>query len=96
MIPDPITAKEKQQALERVVGSRTSGRSDQLRGFLRYVCEAELEGRARQLNEYAPTSKQGRRNRVPVGQLGRSVVPWMSSSVFVPRARSTARSLAAQ
>jgi hypothetical protein len=44
---------EKRQALARVLGSRTFSRSDQLRAFLRYVCEAELEGRAQQLNEYA-------------------------------------------
>src|SRR5580765_7905376 len=50
---DAISAEEKRQALARVLESRTFGRSDQLRGFLRYVCEAEFEGRANQLNEYA-------------------------------------------
>jgi hypothetical protein len=48
-----ISDEEKRQALTRVLESRTFGRSDQLRAFLRYVCEAELEGRANQLNEYA-------------------------------------------
>src|SRR4029077_2041138 len=43
----------KRAALARVLDSRTFSRSDQLRAFLRYVCEAELEGRAHQLNEYA-------------------------------------------
>src|SRR4029077_10421590 len=43
----------KRAALARVLDSRTFGRSDQLRAFLRYVCEADLEGRAHQLNEYA-------------------------------------------
>ncbi|HEY6474978.1 MAG TPA: hypothetical protein VI456_00265 [Polyangia bacterium] len=53
MIPPAVSDDEKRQALARVLGSRTFGRSDQLRGFLRYVCEAELGGRAHQLNEYA-------------------------------------------
>src|SRR3954451_8433595 len=48
-----ITDEEKRLALTRVLESRTFGRSDQLRAFLRYVCEAELQGRAQQLNEYA-------------------------------------------
>ena len=48
-----ISDEEKRLALTRVLESRTFGRSDQLRAFLRYVCEAELEGRAQQLNEYA-------------------------------------------
>ncbi|MBN1605736.1 MAG: hypothetical protein JW940_03845 [Polyangiaceae bacterium] len=53
MALEPISAEEKRQALERVLGSRTFGRSEQLRSFLRYICEAEFEGRAQQLNEYA-------------------------------------------
>ncbi len=48
-----VSDDEKRQALARVLESRTFGRSDQLRAFLRYVCEAEFEGRAHQLNEYA-------------------------------------------
>src|SRR4051812_15396174 len=48
-----ISDEEKRLALTRVLESRTFGRSDQLRAFLRYVCEAEREGRAQQLNEYA-------------------------------------------
>jgi hypothetical protein len=52
MISLPISGEEKRQALARVLDSRTFVRSDQLRAFLRYVCEAELEGRAQQLNEY--------------------------------------------
>lgn len=51
--PTPILDDEKRQALARVLDSRTFSRSDQLRAFLRYVCEAEREGRAHQLNEYA-------------------------------------------
>ena len=53
MTPVVVSDDEKRQALARVLESRTFGRSDQLRAFLRYVCEAELEGRAHQLNEYA-------------------------------------------
>jgi hypothetical protein len=48
-----IADDEKRQALARVLGSRTFSRSEQLRGFLRYVCEAAFEGRAHELNEYA-------------------------------------------
>jgi hypothetical protein len=52
-VPAEIGDEDKRLALARVLQSRTFGRSDQLRAFLRYVCEAELEGRAQQLNEYA-------------------------------------------
>src|SRR5437762_10414147 len=52
-VSPPVSDEEKRQALARVLDSRTFGRSDQLRAFLRYVCEAELDGRAHQLNEYA-------------------------------------------
>jgi hypothetical protein len=51
--PPPITPEEKQAATERVLQSRALGRSDQLRAFLRYVCEADLEGRVHEVNEYA-------------------------------------------
>jgi hypothetical protein len=53
MNPTAVSDDEKRLALGRVLGSRTFGRSEQLRAFLRYVCQAELEGRANQLNEYA-------------------------------------------
>jgi hypothetical protein len=53
MVLPAISDEDKRFALTRVLASRTFGRSDQLRAFLRYVCEAELEGRAHQLNEYA-------------------------------------------
>jgi hypothetical protein len=48
-----IADDEKRQALARVLASRTFSRSDQLRAFLRYVCQAAFEGRAHELNEYA-------------------------------------------
>src|SRR4051812_49424055 len=53
MAADPIPADERRAALERVLASRTFGRSERLRAFLRYVCEAELDGRAQEINEYA-------------------------------------------
>jgi hypothetical protein len=46
------TPEEKRTALERVLQSRTFSRSEQLRRFLRFVCEAEMEGRASELTEY--------------------------------------------
>src|SRR5580704_5280439 len=52
MVSDLISNEQKRQALDRVISSRTFSRSDQLRNFLRYVCEAEFEGRAQELNEY--------------------------------------------
>jgi hypothetical protein len=48
-----IAVEEQRLALARVLDSRTFSRSDQLRAFLRYVCEAQFEGRAHELNEYA-------------------------------------------
>jgi len=52
-LPTPISSEEKRQAISRVLSSRALGRSEQLRAFLRYVCEAELEGRSHEVNEYA-------------------------------------------
>src|SRR6266496_5868288 len=52
MVSELIPEEEKRQALDRVLASRTFSRSDQLRNFLRYVCEAEFEGRGQGLNEY--------------------------------------------
>jgi hypothetical protein len=48
----PISDEEKRQALLRVLESRALGRSEQLRKLFRYVCEAEIEGRAHELGEY--------------------------------------------
>jgi hypothetical protein len=52
-VVDPISLAEKQGALARVLSSRALGRSEQLRSFLRYVCEAEFEERGHEINEYA-------------------------------------------
>ena len=46
------TREEKQLALDRAVASRTFSRSEQLRAFLRFVCEAELNGVSGAINEY--------------------------------------------
>lgn len=53
MVSPPVTDEEKRAALARVLESRTFVRSEQLRAFLRYVCQEEFAGRADQLNEYA-------------------------------------------
>jgi len=48
-----FSAEEKQQALEMVLKSQTFARADQLKRFLRYVCEMEQAGRAEEINEYS-------------------------------------------
>jgi hypothetical protein len=55
------TPAEKRDALERALRSTVFARSEQLRAFLRFVCEAELEGTAAHLTEYV----------IGVGVLGR-------------------------
>lgn len=50
---ETIALSSKRGALQRVLQSRALARSDQLRAFLRYVCEAEFEGRGQEVNEYA-------------------------------------------
>jgi len=46
------TQEDKRQALERALHSRTFARSEQLRAFLRFVCEAEMRGAGGDLTEY--------------------------------------------
>lgn len=48
----PIPVGEKRQALDLVLQSRVFLRCDQLKRMLRFICEAEIEGRAGQLSEY--------------------------------------------
>ncbi len=48
----PCTLEEKRAALEHALASRTFSRAEQLRAFLRFVCEAEIEGHAADLSEY--------------------------------------------
>jgi hypothetical protein len=48
----PITSEEKRAALSEALQSATLARSDRLKNLLRFLCEAEIEGRAGELNEY--------------------------------------------
>lgn len=47
-----ISVDEKRKALDLVLQSRVLRRCEQLKKMLRFVCEAEIEGRAAELNEY--------------------------------------------
>ena len=46
------TAAEKQAALRAILDSETFSRSEQLRSFLRFICEMEAAGRSAELTEY--------------------------------------------
>jgi len=46
------TSEEKRCALNEVLNSATLARSDRLKNLLRFLCEAEIEGRAAELTEY--------------------------------------------
>ena len=48
-----IGPEEKRQALEEMLESETFARADQLKFFLRYVCEMELAGRSSEISEYS-------------------------------------------
>ena len=50
--PTPVAADKKREALAQVLASETFARSEQLRNFLRYVCELEIAGRGSEINEY--------------------------------------------
>jgi len=50
---ETINLASKRRALQRVLQSRALSRSEQLRAFLRYVCEAAFEGRSSEVSEYA-------------------------------------------
>jgi hypothetical protein len=45
--------EERVQALGEVLESRTFARSEQLKNFLRYVCELEISGRGGEIKEYS-------------------------------------------
>jgi hypothetical protein len=49
----PVTVDEKRQAMEAVLASQALSRSERLKKLLRFICEAEIEGRGEALNEYA-------------------------------------------
>src|SRR5579859_1796519 len=46
------STREKREALEQILQSPTFVRADQLRNFLRYICEMEIAGRAAELCEF--------------------------------------------
>ena len=48
----PVRDAEKRAALEQVLQSTTFNRANQVRNFLRYICEMELAGRGATLHEY--------------------------------------------
>ncbi len=47
-----ISVEQKRAALDEVLGSQTFAHSDQLRSFLKYVCEKEMAGRGDEIKEY--------------------------------------------
>lgn len=54
MVGAPQLSVERQrQALDSILASKTFDRSEQLRSFLRYVCEQSLAGAASQITEYS-------------------------------------------
>src|SRR5215813_1214640 len=46
------TSEQKRAALEAVLHSQTFARADQLKCFLKYVCEMEMAGHGHELTEY--------------------------------------------
>lgn len=48
----PISDEEKRDALERILDSRSLGRSEQLKNLFSYMCEAEIAGRGHELSEH--------------------------------------------
>lgn len=49
---ESCSPQQKRIALERVLASRTFARSEQLRSFIHYVCDAEFRGTGGELTEY--------------------------------------------
>ena len=48
----PVSAELKRATLDAVLHSHTFARADQLKSFLKYVCEMEIAGRGHELTEY--------------------------------------------
>lgn len=48
-----FTPEQKRRALEQTLQANTFARADQLKRFLRYVCEMEIAGRAHEIKEYS-------------------------------------------
>jgi len=60
---DEVSQNKKSLALEEVLRSETLLRSDQLRSFLRYICEMEIAGRGSEISECSIAHEAlGRRN----------------------------------
>lgn len=47
-----FSVEQKQAAIEAILHSQTFSRADQLKSFLKFVCEMELAGRGHELTEY--------------------------------------------
>lgn len=47
-----VTTEQKRTALDSALHSHTFARADQLKSFLKYVCEMEIAGRGHELTEY--------------------------------------------
>ncbi len=47
-----VSSEQKRAALEAALHSHTFARADQLKSFLKYVCEMEIAGRGHELTEY--------------------------------------------
>src|SRR5437764_7476554 len=54
MASSPVATPEQARlAVDELLASETFGRSEQLRSFLRYVCERTLTGHGKEINEYS-------------------------------------------
>jgi hypothetical protein len=64
-----LSAEDKRQALKRVLRSLVFARAEQLKSFLRYVCEMEIAGRAKEISEYSiATEALGRPSNYSPGE----------------------------
>ena len=48
-----FSPEQKRTAVDQVLASETFARADQLRRFLRYICDMEIAGRSQQITEYS-------------------------------------------
>ena len=48
-----FSPEQKRRALEQTLQGATFARADQLKRFLRYICEMEIAGRAHEIKEYS-------------------------------------------
>ena len=53
MVRAEVDDKEKRDAIEAVLTSESFARADQLRSFLRFVCELEISNRGNEITEYS-------------------------------------------